>query len=202
MANFTDEEIKTLKNDTGSALTACLCGDILEARAETASLRAALAAQPDPRVKGLVEALERIERWHGEFPSTGRTWDDKPGGEPMSYAAVNGSNGERDYMRQVAREALAAAKGEPAEPIALSTLHVDRDFGAEVASAEPVAERPWTRSEERMPDVGSLARVRQIGSCGNGVIRRVCADLNWWMFLDTGQTAERVKGTEWRLVEG
>lgn len=49
-------------------------------------------------------ALERIERWFGEFPETGRTWDD---GSPMSYAAVYGSNGERDFMREIARDAIA-----------------------------------------------------------------------------------------------
>lgn len=50
-------------------------------------------------------ALERIERWFGEFPPTGRTWSDD--GESMSYGAAFGSNGERDYMRAVARAALA-----------------------------------------------------------------------------------------------
>ena len=49
-------------------------------------------------------ALERISKWFGEFPPTGRTWDD---GTAMSYAAAFGSNGERDYMRQVAASALA-----------------------------------------------------------------------------------------------
>lgn len=52
----------------------------------------------------LEEALRRIEKWKGEFPDTGRTWDD---GTPMSYSAVYGSNGERDYMRAIARRALA-----------------------------------------------------------------------------------------------
>jgi len=50
-------------------------------------------------------ALERIERWFGEFPETGEFW----GGDsrrPMSYGARYGSNGERDFMRQIAREAL------------------------------------------------------------------------------------------------
>ncbi len=50
-------------------------------------------------------ALERVAKWHGEFPPTGKTW---PTGEPMSYGAANGSNGERDYMRALAREALVA----------------------------------------------------------------------------------------------
>lgn len=51
-------------------------------------------------------ALARIEKWFGEFPKTGRYWD-KQKTEEMSYAAAFGSNGERDYMRAVARNALA-----------------------------------------------------------------------------------------------
>ena len=51
-------------------------------------------------------ALERIERWFGEFPETGKYWDDKNKKNQMSYAACFGSNGERDYMRQIARDAL------------------------------------------------------------------------------------------------
>lgn len=52
----------------------------------------------------LVAALQRIARWTGEFPDTGQFWDD---GSPMSYSAAFGSNGERDYMRQVALDALS-----------------------------------------------------------------------------------------------
>jgi len=48
-------------------------------------------------------ALKRIAKWVGEFPESGRIWQD---GSPMSYGAAFGSNGERDYMRQLAREAL------------------------------------------------------------------------------------------------
>jgi hypothetical protein len=55
------------------------------------------------RVRVLEEALQKIERWFGEFPPTGRTW---PDGTPTSYAAEYGSNGERDFMRSVARKAL------------------------------------------------------------------------------------------------
>jgi|ERR1017187_1890351 hypothetical protein len=49
-------------------------------------------------------ALERISKWFGEFPATGRAWDD---GKPMSYSAAFGSNGERDFMRQIATDALS-----------------------------------------------------------------------------------------------
>lgn len=53
----------------------------------------------------LENALKKIARWHGEFPSTGLTWAD---GSPRNYINAYGSNGERDYMRQVALDALAA----------------------------------------------------------------------------------------------
>jgi hypothetical protein len=53
----------------------------------------------------LREALKRIARWHGEFPpATSRN------GEPSTYGTQYGSNGERDYMRQLALDALAKAR--------------------------------------------------------------------------------------------
>ena len=55
-----------------------------------------------------IAVITRIERWVGEFPETGRTWDD---GSPMSYGEANGSNGERDYMRALARDLLATLRG-------------------------------------------------------------------------------------------
>ena len=55
----------------------------------------------------LVEALEQIERWDG-FPSTNETWEGS--GKPVSYSAAFGSNGERDFMRGVAKAALAACR--------------------------------------------------------------------------------------------
>jgi hypothetical protein len=65
----------------------------------------------------LREALEFIERWsHESFPRTGRTWED---GSPMSYSAAFGSNGERDYMRGIARTALAASPA-PVDSAALA----------------------------------------------------------------------------------
>ncbi len=59
---------------------------------------------PDRKMK---TALARIAKWFGEFPPTGKTW---PDGSPTSYAAEFGSNGERDYMRNVAAEAIATNK--------------------------------------------------------------------------------------------
>lgn len=55
-------------------------------------------------------ALERIARWHGEFPDTGRFWDEPENKRPMSFGACNGSNGEREYMRCIAQEALKPSR--------------------------------------------------------------------------------------------
>lgn len=64
------------------------------------------AVEIDQENKRLRAALERIAKWEGEFPETGRFWDEPKNMQPMSYAACYGSNGERDYMRQVAQDAL------------------------------------------------------------------------------------------------
>jgi hypothetical protein len=58
----------------------------------------------------LAAALKSIEKWVGEFPPSGRTWDD---GTEMSYGAAFGANGEQDYMREVARAALDKMKEPP-----------------------------------------------------------------------------------------
>lgn len=64
----------------------------------------------------MLEALKRIERWFGEFPETGDFWDAPENTRPMSYGAAYGSNGERDYMRGVARAAITAAEAAQAQP--------------------------------------------------------------------------------------
>lgn len=53
----------------------------------------------------LIAALAHVERW--DLPDSGRKWDD---GTPMSYSAAYGSNGARDYMRLIARTALAGVR--------------------------------------------------------------------------------------------
>jgi hypothetical protein len=73
-------------------------------RRKIARRRLAAEAASAARAGELEAALQWIERWFGEFPETGEFW---PGTErPMSYAACYGSNGERDYMRSIARAAL------------------------------------------------------------------------------------------------
>lgn len=52
----------------------------------------------------LVDALEIIQNW--QLPSTGQFWD-KEQTQPMSFEAAYGSNGARDFMRNVANEALS-----------------------------------------------------------------------------------------------
>jgi hypothetical protein len=56
------------------------------------------------------KALRVIQKW--QLPSTGKLWDHGTYMEPMSYGACYGSNGERDFMRNVANEALSAGEGE------------------------------------------------------------------------------------------
>lgn len=55
-------------------------------------------------------ALSKIARWYGEFPKVV-----DPEGKKCSYAAAYGSNGERDYMRMVAQDALSPATTERAD---------------------------------------------------------------------------------------
>ncbi len=58
---------------------------------------------PQSPTAALVSALQRIAKWHDEFQETGQAW---PDGKPMSYGAAYGSNGQRDFMRKVAQDAL------------------------------------------------------------------------------------------------
>lgn len=56
----------------------------------------------------LVSALREIVEW--KMPETGKFWvdgDGIPTERPMSYSACYGSNGERDYIRNLARTVLA-----------------------------------------------------------------------------------------------
>jgi len=50
----------------------------------------------------LKKALEKVVEW--KMPETEKFWND--GVTPMSYSAAYGSNGERDYIRQIAQEAI------------------------------------------------------------------------------------------------
>ena len=71
--------------------------------------RMRIAERATQGVIGLMEALEQIQRWDG-FPVTRKTWPKS--GEPMSYGACYGSNGERDFMRGVANAALDAYRAQ------------------------------------------------------------------------------------------
>lgn len=51
----------------------------------------------------LRKALTKIANW--ELPETGKFWDEKEK-RPMSYEAAYGSNGVRDYMKALAKNAL------------------------------------------------------------------------------------------------
>lgn len=59
-------------------------------------------------IKLAIQKLEKIVAWNA-FPVTNHFWD-KEKTQRMSFGAANGSNGERDYMRGIAKEALTLLK--------------------------------------------------------------------------------------------
>jgi hypothetical protein len=89
-------------NDVLTADTAGVCANCLPA---TPHHRDSLHIEAAQEIERLRAALQRIARWHGEFPATGKFWDDEKT-RPTSYSAEHGSNGERDFMRKVALDAL------------------------------------------------------------------------------------------------
>lgn len=116
-----DDEWKAMEAEVNAAIGgATVKQPVRDAGMEIATLSQAiidiaaeLGCEPDneatlQRIVAMKSALGRIERWFDEFPPTGLFWD-KAGKEPMSYAAAYGSNGERDYMRGVARDGLTGA---------------------------------------------------------------------------------------------
>jgi hypothetical protein len=90
------------------------CQSSLQAHHEANAALIVTAVNERPKLLAKLEryekALARIEKWLGEFPETGKLWDN---GAPMSYSAAYGSNGERDYMRSVARAALQPEQETP-----------------------------------------------------------------------------------------
>jgi len=59
------------------------------------------------RIEALEAALRAVVEW--DMPETGKCWPNDDGTQsdrPMSYSACYGSNGERDYIRTLARDAL------------------------------------------------------------------------------------------------
>lgn len=107
VTELTDEAVKALLNLLRSETEAA-------SRKEAADMIAALHAEltaANAREAGLRKALEVIREWTA-FPPSGRFWRNGDGtisARPMPYGAAFGSNGERDFMRQVARAALASA---------------------------------------------------------------------------------------------
>ncbi len=51
------------------------------------------------------EVLMRISRWHGEFPDTDIYFDEEKT-QQISYGTAFGSNGERDFMRNLAKKTV------------------------------------------------------------------------------------------------
>lgn len=93
---------------TGEIIAVTNERDVWARRAETAE-------SDNSRLRGKVEeavkVLSRIERWFGEFPQVTET---APDGtiKPSTYGWLYGSNGERDYMRGLARAFLGSLNPE------------------------------------------------------------------------------------------
>lgn len=68
---------------------------------DTAEFAKVVFADHEAYVKKLKTALKIIAEW--KLPKTGSTW---PDGSEMSYETEYGSNGVRDYIRNLAAEAL------------------------------------------------------------------------------------------------
>lgn len=101
-------ENERLKHDNSELLAAA------DADAYVARQLLVRATKAEEKLEEAAKVLEKIERWHGEFPETGQFWKNADGTDSdrtISYGAAYGSNGERDYMRSQARSFLANLKG-------------------------------------------------------------------------------------------
>lgn len=120
----------------------------------------------------MLATLQRIARWFGEFPATGAKWQD---GSPVSYGAQYGSNGERDFMRNIAAKAIAKAlwgssdDRTPARPSAVSPA-----LGYAMRLATALWEKHWKGDAPEwkpLPDV--LGLLTQIDNMTFGLTRAV-----------------------------
>lgn len=82
--------------------------DGLSAKVAALTTRAEAAERENERLRA---ALWIIEKWDS-FP---RVRDPDRPNATMSYSVTYGSNGERDFMREVARAALSAARDDAEE---------------------------------------------------------------------------------------
>lgn len=96
LAAFLRAADASTKMMTGNGTVYSQSADLIEAQEKT--------------IEELREALAKVVEW--KMPETGEFWDDEKT-RPMSYGAAYGSNGERDYIRSLASQALASIdKGE------------------------------------------------------------------------------------------
>ncbi len=94
-------ELDVLLNGDGAAKQASLCDVVAQVAQIVRETGAPLLPRSTTVPDEVRHILERIHRWHGEFPTPPPF-----NGEPQSYGAAFGSNGERDYMRKLAAHAL------------------------------------------------------------------------------------------------
>ena len=77
------------------------------------------------KIEKMEAALKIVRDW--KLPTTGKFWDDDMM-QPMSYGACYGSNGERDYMKNIANHGLSAWK---------ETKEVERFEGTAIKNPAP-----------------------------------------------------------------
>jgi uncharacterized protein YukJ len=78
----------------------------LQTEDQLVNLIDAMQLQPiETKTEELTQALQKIADW--EMPESGSFWDDEKT-RPMSYEAAYGSNGVRDYIKEIAKQALQA----------------------------------------------------------------------------------------------
>lgn len=99
--------LERLRWAAGNSVQTANGSDIFQAAADEIQWSAGRRAELEAEVARLRAALKRIEAWD-KFPASGHLFEN---GHPMSYGAAFGSNGERDYMRSIAKKALQAETG-------------------------------------------------------------------------------------------
>lgn len=104
LEHYEYEALVSLTDAQSALLAQAAEKDAWKARYDARELEA---HQLSENIIALRRALDRIERW--ELPATGKFWD-KEKTDPASYGAIYGSNGERDYIRAVARTAIDASR--------------------------------------------------------------------------------------------
>jgi hypothetical protein len=131
----------------------------------------------------LAMALDVIARW--ELPETGQKW---PDGSPMSYEAVNGTNGARDYVKEAARTALLSIEKDGALAMLLAFARTWKHTPVTGRTQCAVPNEANTPKETHAPVV-DIAEVLPVDPIGDGPC--------WGLFVTS---VEVIRGTHAELT--